>query len=111
MSGLNGDSKTIIKLLSEKIDNSNKQINQRFDDFQKYQDNIIASFNTYKETTKKYIDMRHKEQEDELKEQKKMIDNHFSHIRKLENFRWYLLGIGAVITSLGLLTGVWKLLT
>jgi len=111
MPKLNGDGKIIVKLLSEKIDNSNKQINQRFDDFKNYQDNIIASFNAYKETTKQYIDMRHQEQEDELKEQKKLIDSHCPRIRRLEDFRWYLIGIGAVITSLGILTGIWKFLT
>ena len=31
----NGDSKTIVKLLSEKIDDNGKQYNQRLDDFQK----------------------------------------------------------------------------
>ena len=55
--------------------------------------------------------MRHQEQEDELKEQKKLIDSHCPRIRRLEDFRWYLIGIGAVITSLGILTGIWKFLT
>jgi len=104
MPKLNGDGKIIVKLLSEKIDNSNKQINQRFDDFKNYQDNIIASFNAYKNTTKQYIDEKHDSQQ-------KLINNHCSRIRRLESFRWYLIGIGAVITSLGILTGIWKFLT
>ena len=39
---MNGDAKTIIKLLSDKIDANGKQFNQRFDDFQKHMDEKIT---------------------------------------------------------------------
>ena len=101
MPKLNGDGKIIVKLLSEKIDNSNKQINQRFDDFKNYQDNIIASFNAYKETTKQYIDEKHDSQQ-------KLIDSHCSRIRALEKYKNTIGGI--LIAASIIISGIWSLI-
>ena len=86
MSTLNGDSLKVVSLIREAINDSTAQTNKRLDD-------IIQS---------------NKEVNDN---QQKLIDSHCLRVRKLENFRWYLIGIFAVIISLSGLIEIIKTLT
>ena len=70
---MNGDSKTIVKLLSEKIDANGRQYNQRFDDFQKHIDEKYGG-------------------------QQTQINNHCFRIRGLEKHKNIVAGIMIVVT-------------
>jgi len=79
------------KHIKELFDERFKFMERRFTDFEKRfdsfdkrlaefnhrLDDIIVSFNNYKNTTKQYVDCQNKEQQ-------KQIDNHCRRIRKLE---------------------------
>lgn len=95
MSTLNGDSQKVVDLLCQKIDDGNKQINTRFDDFQK-------GFASYREDNKKHINTKHDDQQ-------KMINNHCLRIRGLEKYKNQIGGILIAVTII--ISAVWTIAT